>query len=216
MKKAEKNYRRDYGHKDEEELALNYSRDNLKEELDNVLETVNPDDLSESEKAYLNGKNQRKNHTLNIRFNDIEWEQICKQAELLKMKKSGYVRECAKAIHLLMISQDDMDSIVGAIRGLSANVNQVALRANKNGKIYDEDIAEMKARLEEIWQLLNCIRSGVRCVNRLNTSLMGIRPEIIHLSELLCVRQNQSEQQSNFEPSENVSEVDEAPPKPNT
>ena len=216
MTKAEKNYRRDYGHKDEEELALNYSRDNLKEELDNVLETVNPDDLSESEKAYLNGKNQRKNHTLNIRFNDIEWEQICKQAELLKMKKSGYVRECAKAIHLLMISQDDMDSIVGAIRGLSANVNQVALRANKNGKIYDEDIAEMKARLEEIWQLLNCIRSGVRCVNRLNTSLMGIRPEIIHLSELLCVRQNQSEQQSNFEPSENVSEVDEAPPKPNT
>ena len=216
MTKAEKNYKRDYGHKDEEELALNYSRDNLKEELDNVLETVNPDDLSESEKAYLNGKNQRKNHTLNIRFNDIEWEQICKQAELLKMKKSGYVRECAKAIHLLMISQDDMDSIVGAIRGLSANVNQVALRANKNGKIYDEDIAEMKARLEEIWQLLNCIRSGVRCVNRLNTSLMGIRPEIIHLSELLCVRQNQSEQQSNFEPSENVSEVDEAPPKPNT
>ena len=216
MTKAEKNYKRDYGHKDEEELALNYSRDNLKEELDNVLETVNPDDLSESEKAYLNGKNQRKNHTLNIRFNDIEWEQICKQAELLKMKKSGYVRECAKAIHLLMISQDDMDSIVGAIRGLSANVNQVALRANKNGKIYDEDIAEMKARLEEIWQLLNCIRSGVRCVNRLNTLLTKIRPEIIRLSELLCVRQNQSEQQSNFEPSENVSEVDEAPPKPNT
>ena len=60
-----------------------------------------------------------------------------------------------------------MEGIVGAIRGLSANVNQVALRANKNGKIYGEDIAEMKARLEEIWQLLNCIRSGVRCVNRL-------------------------------------------------
>ena len=191
MKKAEKNYRRDYGRKDEEELVLNYSRDSLKEELDNVLETVNPDDLSESEKAYLNGRKQRKNHTLNIRFNDTEWEQICKQAELLKMKKSGYVRECAKAIHLLMISQDDMDGIVGAIRGLSANVNQVALRANKSNKIYDEDIAEMKAKLEEIWQLLNCIRSGVRCVNRLSTSLMGIRSEIICLSELLCVRQNQ-------------------------
>ena len=168
MTKAEKNYRRDYGRKDSEELALNYSRDSLKEELDNMLKTVNPDDLTEGEKAYLNGRNQRKNHTLNIRFNDTEWEQICKQAELLKMKKSGYVRECAKAIHLLMISQDDMDSIVGAIRGLSANVNQIAIRTN-SGKIYDEDIAEMKARLEEIWQLLNCIWSGVRCVNRLST-----------------------------------------------
>ena len=139
---------------------MNYSRDSLKEELHNVLETVNFDDLSESEKAYLNGRNQRKNHTLNIRFNDTEWEQICRQAELLKMKKSGYVRECAKVSHFLMISQDDMDSIIGAIRGLSANVNQVALRANKNWKIYDEDIADMKARLEEIWQLLNYIQSG--------------------------------------------------------
>ena len=196
MTKAEKNYKRDYGHKDREELALNYSRDNLKEELDNVLETVNFD-LTEDEKAYLNGRNQRKNHTLNIRFNDTEWEQICGQAELLRMKKSSYVRECAKASRFLMIAQSDMDSIVGAIRRLSANVNQIALRANKSGKIYDEDIAEMKAKLEEIWQLLNCIRSGVRCVNRLNTLLTEIRPEIIHLSELLCVRQNHSEQQNN-------------------
>ena len=110
MTKAEKNYRRDYGHKDEEELVLNYSRDSLKEELDNVLETVNFDDLTADEKAYLNGRNQRKNHTLNIRFNDTEWKQICRQAELLKMKKSSYVQECAKAIHFLMISQDDMDA----------------------------------------------------------------------------------------------------------
>ena len=86
MTKAEKNYRRDYGHKSNEELALNYSRDSLKEELYNMLETVNPDDLSESEKAYLNGRKQRKNHTLNIRFNDTEWEQIYRLAELLKMK----------------------------------------------------------------------------------------------------------------------------------
>ena len=216
MTKAEKNYKRDYGHKDEEELALNYSRDSLKEELDNVLKTVNFDDLTEDENAYLNGRNQCKNHTLNIRFNDTEWEQICRQAELLRMKKSGYVRECAKASHFLMIDQSDMDGIVGAIRGLSANVNQIALRANKSEKIYDEDIAEMKAKLEEIWQLLNYIRSGVRCVNHLNTLLTKIRPEIIRLSELLCVRQSQAEQRNNSEPLESVSEVDEVPPKHST
>ena len=216
MKKAEKNYRRDYGRKDGKELALNYSRDSLKEELDNVLETVNPDDLTEDEKAYLNDRKQRKNHTLNIRFNDTEWEQICRQAELLKVKKSSYVRECAKASHFLMIDQNDMEDIIGAIRGLSANVNQIALRVNKSEKIYDEDIANMKTKLEEIWQLLNCIRSGVRCVNRLSTSLMGIRPEIIRLSELLCVRQSQAEQRNNFEHLESSLEADEVPPKHST
>ena len=82
-----------------------------------------------------------------------------------------------------MIDQNDMEGIIGAIRGFSANVNQIAIRTNKNGKIYDEYIVEMKAKLKEIWQLLNCIRSGVRCVNRLNTLLTEIRLEIIHLNK---------------------------------
>ena len=216
MKKAEKNYRRDYGHKSNEELALNYSRDSLKEELDGVLEKIAPDDLTADEQEYIDGRNQCRDHTLNIRFNGIEWEHICRQSELLKMKKSSYVRECAKESHFLMIDKNDMNNIIGAIRGLSANVNQVALRANKKGKIYDEDIADMKARLEEIWQLLNYIQSGVLCVDQLNTSWTGIRPEIMHLSELLCVRQSQAEQQSNFEPSGSSLEADEVPPKPST
>ena len=66
MTKAEKNYRRDYGHKDSEKLTLNYSRDSLKEKLDRVRKII------------------------------FEGGQIFRQAELLKMKKSSYVRECAK------------------------------------------------------------------------------------------------------------------------
>ena len=50
MTKAEKNYKRDYGHKDSEELALNYTRDGMREELDKAISEVSPDDLSEGEK----------------------------------------------------------------------------------------------------------------------------------------------------------------------
>ena len=97
MTKAEKNYKRDYGHKDSEELALNYTRDGMREELDKVLSEVSPNDLTADEQEYLNGRDQCRNHTLNIRFNDTEWEHICKQAELLHVRKSSYVCECAKA-----------------------------------------------------------------------------------------------------------------------
>lgn len=81
----------------------NYTSDNLREELDEVLAEVSPDNLSEGEKAYLDGKNQCRNHTLNIRFNDTEWEHICRQADLLKMNKSNYVHECAKAHYVLTV-----------------------------------------------------------------------------------------------------------------
>ena len=216
MTKAEKNYKRDYGHKDSTELALNYTRDGMREELDRVLEKVAPDELTADEQEYLDGRGQCRNHTLNIRFNDTEWEHICRQAELLRMKKSSYVRECAKAHYVLMMDQSDMNGIIGAVRALSTNVNQIARRVNSTGRVYSEDITTMKESVNAIWQLLNYIRSATQCADHLNTSWTGIRPEVIRLSSLLCARQNQSEQLSNSEPSESVSEVVEAPQKPST
>ena len=216
MTKAEKNYKRDYGHKDSEELALNYTRDGMREELDKALSEVSPNDLTADEQEYLDGRGQCRNHTLNIRFNDTEWEHICRQAELLHVKKSSYVRECAKAHYVLMMDQSDMNGIIGAVRALSTNVNQIARRANKTGRVYEEDITTMKESVNAIWQLLSYIRSATQCAEALNTSWTGIRPEVIRLSSLLCARQNQSEQQSNSELSDSVSEQDEAPPKHST
>ena len=195
---------------------MNYTRDGMREELDGVLEKVSPDELTADEQEYLDGRGQCRNHTLNIRFNDTEWEHICRQAELLHVKKSSYVRECAKAHYVLMMDQGDMNGIVGAVRGLSANVNQVARRVNSTGRVYSEDITTMKESVNAIWQLLSYIQSATQCADHLNTSWTGIRPEVIRLSSLLCARQSQSEQQNNSEPSDSVSEVVEAPPKPST
>ena len=213
MTKAEKNYKRDYGHKDSAELALNYTRDGMREELDGVLEKVSPDELTADEQEYLDGRGRCRNHTLNIRFNDTEWEHICRQAELLNVKKSSYVRECAKAHYVLMMDQSDMNGIIGAVRALSTNVNQVARRVNSTGRVYSEDITTMKESVNAIWQLLSYIRSAIQCAEALNTSWTGIRPEVMHLSSLLCARQNPSEQPINSELSDSVSEQGEAPPK---
>ena len=213
MTKAEKNYKRDYGHKDSAELALNYTRDGMREELDGVLEKVSPDELTADEQEYLDGRGRCRNHTLNIRFNDTEWEHICRQAGLLHVKKSSYVRECAKAHYVLMMDQSDMNGIIGAVRALSTNVNQVARRVNSTGRVYSEDITTMKESVNAIWQLLSYIRSAIQCAEALNTSWTGIRPEVMHLSSLLCARQNPSEQPINSELSDSVSEQGEAPPK---
>ena len=145
-----------------------------------------------------------------------EWEHICRQAELLHVKKSSYVRECAKAHYVLMMDQGDMNGIIGAVRGLSSNVNQIARRANKTGRVYEEDITTTKESVNAIWQLLSYIQSATQCADHLNTSWTGIRPEIIRLLSLLCARQNPSEQPNNSELFESVSEVVEAPPKPST
>lgn len=202
MTKAEKNYKRDFGHKDSEELSLNFTRYSLQEELDQTLSEVSPNDLTEGEQEYLDGRHQCRNHTLNIRFNDTEWEHICSQADLLKMKKSSYVRDCVKAHYVFMFDRVEMQELIRQVRGISTNINQTAYRANSTGRIYPEDITAMKARLDEIWQLLNCIQSGVQLVTLSDTSWTGTRPQIIHLWELLCARQDLNGQRLSSETQE--------------
>ena len=212
MKISERNFKRDYGHKDSEELSLNYTRDSLREELDGMLAEVSPDDLTEGEQEYLESRHQARNHTLNIRFNDTEWERICRQADTLKMKKSSYVRDCTKAHYVFMFDKDEMQELIRQVRGISTNINQVAYRANSTGHIYPQDITDMKARLDEVWQLLQSIQSGVQLVSLSDTSWTETRPEIIHLWDLLCARQNPTELPPNSKTQESVSEQDEVPP----
>ena len=202
MTKAEKNFKRDFGHKDSEELSLNFTRDSLQEELDQTLSEVSPNDLTEGEQEYLDGRHKCRNHTLNIRFNDTEWAHICSQADLLKMKKSSYVRDCVKAHYVFMFDREEMQELIRQVRGISTNINQTAYRANSTGRIYPEDITAMKARLDEIWQLLNCIQSGVQLVTLSDTSWTGTRPQIIHLWELLCARQDLNGQRLSSETQE--------------
>ncbi len=103
--------------------------------------------------------------------------------------------------------QQSTYGMIGAVRALSTNVNQIARQANKTGRVYDDDITTMKESVNAIWQLLSCIRSATQCAEALNTSWTGIRPEVIRLSSLLCARQNLSEQQNNSEPYDSFSEV---------
>lgn len=184
----------------------------MREELDKALSKVSPNDLTADEQEYLDGRHQCRDHTLNICFNGTEWERICRQAETLHVKKSSYVRECTKAHFVLMFDNDEVNELMKQIRGIAANINQVAYRANSTGNIYGNDIADLKARLDDIWQSLQYIRSGVQLAQLSDTSLTAIRPEIIHLSSLLCARESLTEQQSSSGRSDSVSEQDEAPP----
>jgi hypothetical protein len=43
------------------------------------------------------------------------------------------------------------------LRNISNNVNQIAARANSTGRVYDADIAEIKAKQTEIWEQQNAI-----------------------------------------------------------
>lgn len=55
-----------------------------------------------------------------------------------------------------LVIYTDTSNIKGFTQELQAigrNINQIARRVNSSGSVYDEDIAEIKERLKEIWHI---------------------------------------------------------------
>ena len=44
--------------------------------------------------------------------------------------------------------------LAAAVSNVAANINHICRRINQTGRFYADDVAELKARQAEIWQLL--------------------------------------------------------------
>ena len=99
-------------------------------------------------------------HLITFRVNDMELEAINRRyAETSFRSRGDFCRYSALTVMNVEEDTEDIKQIARYISSISNSFNQVAHRVNKGGKLYDEDIADMKARLEEVWQLLVSIRS---------------------------------------------------------
>ena len=66
--------------------------------------------------------------------------------------KSAYLRKMALDGYCVKLDLQDVKELVSLLRRCSNNLNQYAKRANETGSIYQEDIQDLQARLDEIWQ----------------------------------------------------------------
>ena len=66
---------------------------------------------------------------------------------------SAYVRKMALDGICVKLDLEDVREMSVLLRRCSNNLNQYAKRANETGSIYAADIADLQARLDEIWEL---------------------------------------------------------------
>lgn len=80
-----------------------------------------------------------------------------------KMKDAGierlsvYLRKMAIEGYILKLDLSDLREVVRLLRINSNNLNQYVKKANETGKIYAEDIQDLKQSQEELWRLLKDI-----------------------------------------------------------
>ena len=156
-------------------------------------------------------------HLITFRVNDAELEAINRRYAETSFKSRGdFCRYSALTVMNIEEDTEDIKQIARYISSISNSFNQVAHRVNKGGKLYDEDIADMKARLEEVWQLLVSIRSTREHTVQLLISATQTKPQTANMLLATCAYLLHVEHQNNSKISESVSAQGEAEVSANT
>ena len=143
-------------------------------------------------------KSEVRKHLITFRMNDMELEAINRRyAETSFRSRDDFCRYSALTVMNVEEDTEDIKQIARYISSISNSFNQVAHRVNKGGKLYDEDIADMKARLEEVWQLLVSIRSTREHTVQLLISATQTKPQTANMLLATCAYLLHLEHQNN-------------------
>ena len=80
--------------------------------------------------------------------------------EQLGTKNMGaYLRKMAIDGYIIKVDYTQQKKLAAAVSRASTNINHVCRRINSTGHFYEDDVAELKERQKEIWQLLKSSQS---------------------------------------------------------
>ena len=78
-------------------------------------------------------------------------------AQLGTENRSAFLRKMAIDGQVVKLDLPELKEILTLLRHTSNNLNQLTKRANANGRIYEEDIADLSCSLDSIWGAMNQI-----------------------------------------------------------
>ena len=86
---------------------------------------------------------------------DYEHRLIQNKMEQLGTRNTGaYLRKMAIDGYIIKVDYTEQKKLAAAVSRAAANINHICRRINSTGHFYEEDVAELKEKQKEIWQLL--------------------------------------------------------------
>ena len=103
---------------------------------------------------------RKRNIQLNFRVTEAERDRIrsrMKQADI--RSQTAFLRKMAIDGYIIKVDYTQQKKLAAAVSRVASNINQICRRINSTGHFYADDIAELKERQGEIWQLLKSSQS---------------------------------------------------------
>ena len=90
-----------------------------------------------------------------ICLNEQELNLIQHKMRQLETHNFGaYARKMLIDGYIIKVDYTEQKKLAAAVSRAASNINQICRRINSTGHCYEDDVAELKARQAEIWELL--------------------------------------------------------------
>jgi hypothetical protein len=100
-------------------------------------------------------QNRTRNEQLIVRVTPEEKELIQKKMKLFGTENfNRYARKILIDGYVINLDLSEFQKLSGEVNAIGVNINQIAKTVNATGRIYENDIAQVKEMMEEIWRLL--------------------------------------------------------------
>ena len=137
-------------------------RFSIKEPLPLILKMLvgsipNPLKLRKDEMPMANRK--RQNQILFFVSDDEKRIIKAKMAQLGTKNMGAYLRKMAIDGYIIKVDYTQQKKLAAAVSRVASNINHICKRINATGHFYEDDVAELKERQKEIWQLLKSSQS---------------------------------------------------------
>ena len=100
----------------------------------------------------MNGRKR----TVQIKFRVTEEERALieeKMQQIPTLNLSAYARKILIDGYIITLDLQEVKGHTAQLQKIGVNINQIAKRINETGRIYADDMDEIKRAMEEVWRL---------------------------------------------------------------
>ena len=99
-------------------------------------------------------ENRKRNVQIIIRVTEEERALIEeKMQQIPTLNLSAYARKILIDGYIITLDLQEVNGHTAQLQKIGVNINQIAKRINETGRIYADDMDEIKRTMEEVWRL---------------------------------------------------------------
>ena len=90
-----------------------------------------------------------------ICLNEQELSMVRHKMNQLGTRNFGaYARKMLIDGYIIKVDYSEQKKLAAAVSRIATNINQICRRINSTGRCYEDDVAELKERMDDVWELL--------------------------------------------------------------